>query len=218
MLKTKLIQLLNILLRKNKKKSKQKTYHYIKPTTLGIWNHFRVLLIFSILSFSSLQASTINWEVSNIQNPNNRAIYGLVGDTAFQQQVIDSLKNNTFSPLMASNPQTLPGGVSYSANSLGYVKSIDFNISPSIKDISMFIIILNNSNPNSYSYANISDVNTKIKLDQKVTNTFSFDMAQAGFTEINNNNVPEPTISLLLVIGSSILLLYTRNKPVMGSF
>lgn len=191
----------NFILSLFKKKRKRfVAKHYFRPHH-GIWNYFRILFLFCTLCVTlSTSAATVNWEISNVQNPNNRAIYGLVGDTAFRQQVLDSLSNSTFSQLMANNPTALKG--SYIANSFGYVKSANFS-GVNNKSMTMFLVILDSTDPNNYSYADITGTKTITKLNPSKANLFSFD-GSTGLTRVNN--VPEPNVVFLLVLGSCIFL------------
>lgn len=181
--------------------------HYIKPIS-GPWNMFRLFMLGFALTSS---AATVNWEVSNIQNPSNRAIYGFIGDTAFRQQSLDSLANSTFSQFITSNPTALKGN--YIADNTGYIKSIDFS-GANNKSMTMFIVMLDGNNPDNYNYADITSTKTIAKLNPTAVNTFSFD-GSTGLTRVNN--IPEPNTTLLLIIGTSVILLCRRgNYKVVG--
>jgi hypothetical protein len=194
-----------------KRKMKPKTskgygrsYHYIAPPP-KLWNVIKCFVLFSSISVS---ASTVNWQVTDTGNGQNRIVYGLIGDTAFQNQVIDSIRNNTFSSLISNNSQNLLGNYIVPSTT-GYVKSGNFTIGSSIKNMSVFLVEFNSVDPNSYSYADVSAIISKT-LNKRGVNTFTFNLDSSSPTRIYS--VPEPNVICLLSVSVCIVLTTRPNR------
>lgn len=184
-------------------KRRIKARHYI-PSHRGIWNYFRIFLLFCTLCVTlNVSAATINWEIINLRNNQDRIAYGLVGDVAFRTTAITSIENNTFLTFVANNAASVKGNYIVPSTT-GYVKSIDFTISPSIKELSIFVIVFNSTSSSTYTYADVSDILTKTGLKNQ-TYTYTFDMNTTGVQRYYP--VPEPNVVFLLLMGSCIFLI-----------
>ena len=173
--------------------------HYISQAP-SIWNTFKVFVLFFSLSAS---ASTVNWDITYTGDVNDRAVYGFIGDTAFRTQVIGSIQDKTFSSFIGSNPTSVLGNYVI-PKATGYVKSIDFTIDNHVNKMSMFVVVFNNTNPNTYSFADISDILSQKRSKSKV-NTFSFNFDNTPPTRIDP--VPEANVVCLLVVGTCLILM-----------
>lgn len=192
-----MFQFILSLFRRKRKKFKAK--HYFQPHK-GIWNYFRIFVFFFSLFAVTSFAAPINWEVTNLGNTQNRVVYGLVGDTAFRDQVLASIQNNTFSSLMASNPGMSLGN--YIVPTTGTVKSGNITI-PNNAPYSMYVVIFDSTSSTLYTYADVAAIQTKnIK---KTLVTFTFDSNTTTYSRIYS--VPEPNVVFLLLLGSCIFLI-----------
>jgi hypothetical protein len=184
-------------IKSNKKRLKVKQYI---PHHRGIWNYFRIFLLFCTLCITlSVSAAPINWEVTNLGNTQNRIAYGLVGDTAFQTQILASIQNNTFDSLINNNGAMLLGN--YIVPTTGNVKSGNITV-PNNKPYSMYVVVFDSTSSSLYTYADVTAIQTKdIK---KAAVTFTFDFNTGSYTRIYN--VPEPNVILLLIMATCSFL------------
>lgn len=197
-----IVKLVVSLFKKSKfsifRKKRPKIKHYIPPSR-GIWSSFYVLLL-----CCSVSAEVIKWNITIPSTSNDRMAYGLIGDVLFRDQAIASLQNNKFSTFLANNSSSSLGNYVLLAGNTS-VASGDITLSK--KNLSMFVVVLETTNPHSFDFSDISDIMSKSLFKNKTT-VFSFNNNTTTMTRIYN--VPEPSVIGLLAIPLCILL-FRRN-------
>lgn len=182
------------------RKRRAKIKHYIPPSR-GIWSTFYVLML-----CCSVSAEVIKWNVKIPSDSHDRMAYGLIGDALFRDQAITSLENNTFSSFLANNSSSSLGNYVLIANNTSVASG---NITLAQNNLSMFVVVLDSTNPNSFDFSDISDAMSK-RLSKNKTTVFSFNNNTTTMTRIYN--VPEPNVAGLLILAWCFVMLTRVRK------
>jgi hypothetical protein len=162
------------------------------------------MLLVACLVAGTCNANTLSWKASGVKSNtgsllNSGVCYVFVGDSAFQNTVVNAAKNNNFSLVYNKIQGT---SVSNSGNING---SKSYNVK-SGTSISLFLIVFDTSYQTASRFV-YSDLDTRT-MSSSGQVTFSF--VDGDFSSWAS--VPEPNTLSLILIGSLLML---RRKTVL---